>query len=943
MGLTRQQWTQIEALLPEALALAPAERAPYLDRGCPPELRGEVESLIAASATSGGVLDRPLVLTAPEDAGQSLAGGAVLGPWRINRLLGTGGMGEVYAAERADGSYEQRVAIKLLKRGIDTQAVIGRFLQERRILARLAHPNIARLLDAGAAGDGRPYLVMERVDGLTIDRWCEQRRLSLQQRLELMCQVCEAVYAAHREQIVHRDLKPSNVLVDKAGEVKLLDFGVSKLAGEDGGDQTQTVLGMAPLTPDYAAPEQLLGQPVTAATDVYALGLLLYRLLTGQLPHSRTSLAAAVTASGNDDRVTRPSLMLRQTRAATVPKTFRAGDLDGDLDQIVLKALQREPARRYPSAAELADDLRRHLDGRPVLARPDSRWYVMCKFVVRNWVTVSAAAAVLLAVAVGVGGIAWQARAARNQARLAEQVKNFVISVFQAQDPLGRPAKSAPAPEQMIADAIRRADEELRGEPDLYAELLGDLGEIQLGLGDTAGGEATLRRAATENEQRFGPDSRQLALCLRKLSRALIEGGRPKEASEAARQALAILQKLGQADTLEGARAKLALANATSFDHGLPRQSLDLYSDARRIFEAQLGPDDPETLSVLDKLGAAYASEWRDTEADALLREQLRRLERVFGPDSVRLVGSLTNLALVEARNGRPKEAEQFFRRAIELDRATLGPRHHRLLIDLHHLGEFYTDQGRFEEAQQTLREALSALPEGNDSDRAGVIKALGRLHLDMGQADLAEAELRQAYDAQRKRLGDDDGATWLTGSDWARALRAQGKLKEAEAFQRQALENLNRIMGPDDYNNCPILDALADTLEQEGGDGVEITALRRRSLALTEKRYPRINIQWAQRAADLARALAAADTPASRQEALALLDQAISDRAGFSLLDRLGQALLLRGRLELAAGQNDAASADLKDALAQLRRQSVPDDMAVRQAKAVLQELGAG
>jgi len=942
MALTGEQWERIEALLPEALELAPGERQRFLDRHCPRELRAEIEALITASEAGNAVLDRPVAVTA-EDAGQSLPHGAVLGAWRIDTLLGSGGMGEVYAAERADGSYEQRVAIKLLKRGIDTQAVLSRFLRERRILARLSHPNIARLLDAGAAADGRPYLVMERVDGLPIDLWCDRHEVPLQQRLELICAVCEAVYAAHREQIVHRDLKPSNVLVSETGEVKLLDFGVSKLTGEADDDKTQTVLGSAPLTPDYAAPEQLLGQPVTPATDVYALGLLLYRLLTGELPHARHSLAAAVTAAGKDDRITRPSLILRK-RTGTDPKgRAQARALDGDLDQIVLKALQHDPARRYASAAELADDLRRHLDGRPVLARPDSRWYVACKFIVRNRVPVSAAVVVVLAVAVGVGGLAWQARAARNQARLAERVKNFVISVFQAQDPLARPSKGTPAPQQMIADAISRADEELRGEPDLHAELLGDLGEIQLGLGDAVGGEATLRRAAAENQQRFGPDSRQLALCLSKLSRALIESGRPKEASRTAGQALSILQKLGQADTLEGARAKLALANATSFDHGLPRQSLDLYTDARRIFEARLGPDDPETLSVLDRLGAAYESEWRDTEADALLREQLRRLERVFGPDSIRLVGSLGNLALVDARNGRPEEAEKLFRRAIELDRATLGPRHHRLFVQLSHLGTVYTDLGRFEEAQQTLREALSAMPEGNDSDRAGLIKGLGRLHLDMGQADQAEAELRQAYDAQRKRLGDDDGATWVTGSDWARALRAQGKLKEAETFQRQALENLSRIMGPDDYNNCPILDALADVLEQEDGDGLEVTALRRRSLALTETKYPRTSVQWAQRAADLARALAAADTPASRQEALALLDQAISDRAGFSLLDRLGQALLLRGQLEAEAGRDDAASADLKDAQAQLRRQSIADDKAVGQASALLQKLGAG
>lgn len=360
-----------------------------------------------------------------------------LGPWRIERLVGRGGMGEVYAAQRADGAFELRAAVKLLKRGLDTDAVVARFNRERRILARLDHPNIAHVLDAGVAPDGRPFLVMEYVDGKPITEYIRGRGLPTNELLQLIITVCEAVQAAHARKIVHRDLKPSNVLVTPQGQVKLLDFGIAKaLAEEDDSEATRAGESSA-MTPAYAAPEQLLGLQATPASDVYALGCILYQLLVERLPHARGGRSTAQIARELDrETIERPSTVLRKDRGR-LPEPVRLARLKSmskDLDLIVLKALHPEAQRRYASARELADDLQRLLDNRPVLARPDSFAYRVNRFVRRNRLPVAAAAAVIVALAAGLTAALWQAHAAllaRNDAThrrgQADDLINFML------------------------------------------------------------------------------------------------------------------------------------------------------------------------------------------------------------------------------------------------------------------------------------------------------------------------------------------------------------------------------------------------------------------------------------------------------------------------------------------------------------------------------------
>jgi serine/threonine protein kinase len=372
MHLTAAEWARIEQLFPLAAGLAAVERTRFLDRECAaePRVRGELEAMLAAADGGDRLLDAPVALTAtaPPPAAEELAAGTRLGSWKVRTLIGHGGMGEVYLAERADGAYAMNAAVKLLKRELFSYDNAQRFLRERRVLARLSHPNIARVLDAGTTDDGRPYLVMEYVHGARITDHARAHGLSPAGAARLMLAVAEAVAEAHRRGVVHRDLKPANVLVDGEQQVKLLDFGIARLMDED--DSATRVL---PMTPAYAAPEQVRGETLTPAADVYALGVMLFQLLTERLPHSREGMPLPVIAAG----------LRSETVEAPSRVAARREGLAGDLDWITLKALRQEPQHRYANAGEFADDLRRHLEHRPVLASPGSLGYRLTRLIRR--------------------------------------------------------------------------------------------------------------------------------------------------------------------------------------------------------------------------------------------------------------------------------------------------------------------------------------------------------------------------------------------------------------------------------------------------------------------------------------------------------------------------------------------------------------------------------
>ncbi|HEU5209654.1 MAG TPA: serine/threonine-protein kinase, partial [Longimicrobiales bacterium] len=505
---------EAHALLERVIDLDPGARAAALDEACArrPELRSRVEELLRFADEESTLLDNDpaMVWAALIDDDDERAVTSV-GPWRIQRELGRGGMGAVYLAERADGQFEKQVALKLVKRGMDTDEILARFRLERRILAGLEHPHIARLYDGGASEDGRPYLVMELVDGEPITTWCDRHCLGIDERLALFCTICAAVQFAHQKLVVHRDLKPSNIMVAKDGAPKLLDFGIARLLTEDE-TSSMTRTGVRVLTPEYAAPEQLRGEAVSTAADVYALGAVLFELLTGSGPFGGDRRTM------DPDRIApRPSLLVgpaspddpvstahaAAAARSTTPAKLRRR-LEGDLDIITLRALDPDPARRYGSAQQLLDDLERHRAGLPVQARAPTLVYRARKFARRNRAPIVAAALVTIALAGGLASTLWQARTAARERdtadaarRSAEEVMAFLLGMFDSADPLGVRTERTDTMRvrQLVDRGAERVRTELANQPRLQAEMLTMLGRVYSNLGVFESAEEMLEEA----------------------------------------------------------------------------------------------------------------------------------------------------------------------------------------------------------------------------------------------------------------------------------------------------------------------------------------------------------------------------------------------------------------------------------------------------------------
>ena len=685
-------------VLGETLDLPPAERSAFLNERCgdAPEILNEVKRLLALEGDTEGFLDRPARERSSQESPQKIE---QIGPYRVVETLDEGGMGIVYLAER-EGDFEKKVAIKVLRSEMDSQAVVRRFQAERQILARLEHPAIARLLDGGSLDDGRPYLVMEYVEGTPVDDYCAQHALGLKQRLELFLEICSAVAYAHRNLIVHRDLKPDNILVSADGRPKLLDFGIAKLL--DPADRLLediTATAARPMTLRYASPEQVLGEAITTATDVWALGLLLCELLVGQLPFGRNEGPLEVVKRTG----ARPRLRLRDaqprrpSQLADGPNQRRR--LAGDLDAIVLRALGRTPAERYASVERMASDIERHLGSRPVVARGGGWFYLIGKWVRRR---PGAALAVLLIVAASAvstflwrQAVAEQLRADRERAvavraqTRAERVSDFLKTLFKSADPDA--AKGGQLRVREVLDAGRqRLASGLEDEPELEAEFAGTLGDVyrDLGLWEEA---MELQRRAVDLWRGLYPEGDpRLAVALNDLASVLYYMDRYGEAEELLRESLA-LRRRHAAEPAQIARALNNLASTVK-----PQGRLDeagrLYEEALAIRESIHGGDHPAVAASLYSLGSLRFDAGDRETAEPLLRRALKIYTTAHGERHTRVASVQATLGRLLHAQGRLVEAEDALERALAVRMELLGEQHLHVVTTREALGDVRRD-----------------------------------------------------------------------------------------------------------------------------------------------------------------------------------------------------------------------------------------------------------
>ena len=685
----------------------------------------------------------------------------MLGPYRLLSELGRGGMGTVWLAERADDAYHARVAIKIVRGGFADAELARRFRAERQVLADLTHPHIARLLDGGDAPDGTPYLVMEYVDGAAITKYAAERALGLRERLELFLRVCDAVQYAHASLVVHRDIKPSNILVQSDGVPKLVDFGIAKPLVES---DEATALIERRLTPTYASPEQIRGERITVAADVFSLGVLLYELLTGEQPFgsARASTAEQQRRVLETDPVA-PSVAVRRRADGAWPVSARA--LHGDLDTIVACAMRKETGERYASVRQLAEDIGRYAAGQPVLARPATVGYRARKFVRRHAGAVAAAAALVLALAGGLAATTWQARraeAARGEAvtalAQANVVKDFLSGLFQATDPRATRGSEVTARE-LLERGVARADD-LADQPAVQAELLGVLGRVQLQLGEYPSASDLIARAVdVRRTLPQGVDS-FLVSDINLLGSTFDRLGEPDSAAHYFRQALALgLPVLGdEHDAVMGAMNNLATSLARL---GRDAESEQMYRQVIDVQRRVLGPDHVDNAPVLNNLGLQITHHGRYDEAEPLMRETLRLFLAEFGEDHPNTSFGLDNLAMMLREAGRYDEAEPFARRGLAVRRQVFGSDHRFTGESLFSLGTLLALRGApgdHAEADALLSEALVVYITTLGEDHPGtayVLHSQGVLAQAQGDIEAAERKYRAALDIRRGSTRD--------------------------------------------------------------------------------------------------------------------------------------------------------------------------------------------
>ncbi len=881
--MDQQQWKKINRIVDTALDLSKKEQSIYIQEECKgnKQLKRQVTELIASIEQSdtenflGDTDDYPLHLAREiseqetEKHTSSLLG-TTIGKYKLIDLIGHGGMGSVFLAERSDEAYEKKVAVKILRRGMDTPSNIARFKRERNILANLEHPNIARLLDGGLTEEGMPYLVMEYVNGTPLLQYCDKNKLSIEKRLALFEQVCSAVQHAHQNTIIHRDLKPSNILVDTKGEVKVLDFGIAKLMDPDEDGATfQTRTGARMLTLGYAAPEQLESQPITTATDSYVLGILLFELLAGVHPFDM-----------DDKKLVEIEEQIREEQPKAPSETFselssqkqqQIGEtrnispnalistIKGDLDAIVLKALRKEPDHRYSSAEQLLEDINRRKTDLPIIAREDTFRYNASKFIKRHKTRLSAAAGFLLFIIGFTAFYTLQITQERNKAQLeaqkAQEVSKFLTDMFRASNPYYNPQDTVTA-----ATFLKRGEEridQLENQPEVQAQLLEVMGRAYTEIGRFEKASPLLQKSLRLRKTYQGTTSIAYSQSLDALVVFQRLRGNFAEAESLTRESISIIRN-------NPPKNETLLSNGLN-ELGLILDQRGKYQEADSVYKAVLQiqqrlyePSHPKLAHTYNNRAGVLRKQGQYEKAEGLYRKALTIWKKKKGDIHPSTAMGYHDLALVLNQQGQLEKADSLYHKGLEIDKQLYKPPNRQIAQSYNNIGIFYGQQGRYQDSKPYLTKAVAMrrkLFSEFHPKLAESLNNLGRLYIELENYEKAHPYLEEALEIDRENFGEKHPYVAGDLANLARIEKENGSLNMAENHLRKSLSIFRATLPSDHRKIADILTELGDLLVLQN-NLTEAISLLQEALTIKNKSYDRGSWQIAHSKSILGKAL---------------------------------------------------------------------------------------
>lgn len=825
--MNQDRLNKIRELFDKASNLNAVEREVFLNQECANELelKKEILSLLDSLENTKDFLEEALTIV--EQNKNNFTDPYIdkqIGNYLIDGEAGVGGMGIVYTGRRNDKEFEQKVAIKILKHGITSEYLLKRFQIERQTLANLQHQNIARLLDGGRTIDGLPYLVMEFIDGIPITEFCHQKKLSLEEKLKLFREVCTAVQYAHQNLIVHRDLKPGNILVTKDGIPKLLDFGIAKLIDEELVDNNEdlTRTGVWHLTPEYASPEQIKGEKITTASDIYSLGVLLYQILTGYQPYKISNNSpAAISKIITEEIIQKPSEKVKDKSREHAESNLFLNDkisnqLKGDLDNIVLKAMHKDPARRYVSVEQFSEDIRRHLSGLPVIAQKDTAGYRLSKFIQRHKVGFISSVGFIVFLIINLIAIIWQANIAANErdkakleAQKVETVNKFLLDMLSSVDPteIGRDVK--------VYDVLRKSalgvEKSFKDQPGIEASIQKTIGKTLTSLGEYDEAKPHLLRSLLLNERVYGKQSNQASESNYELALYYHWIGELKTADSLYKKSLQIFKRNSDV-------SKRSLASTLN-DYGILKSDFAEFDESKKMYEESLnillenyGEKDRDVASLYNNLAIVMQAQKDLDGAEKYFHKALELNIELFGENRPEVSSNYNNLAYIYIDKGDFTRAEEYFIKSLELKKKYYGADHSYVGFAFLNLGGLEFRIGKINESEKYILDAIKNLKKSVNEDHIWLGLAYywyGKILIEKSKYSEAETYLRKSLTINKKNYPKDHPNIISSSAELGVVSFHLGKFAEAEKLLVYGYNGVKSLKGEKDHNTIRFLDYL--------------------------------------------------------------------------------------------------------------------------------------